>query len=109
MSGSLRRTAPDLETFSLEQPRATHLCQKGELEASVATTIERQPFVVAALFAANPEEPTGQDAALWEGVTLDLDELRQVGPGGYLCLGEEGGGVLLHQAVQLGQFRTVTL
>jgi len=59
--------------------------------------------------AAQAQEAVGQDAAFEEGVELVLDELRQVGPGGHLCLGDEGGGVLLHQAVQRGQFRAVTL
>jgi hypothetical protein len=35
--------------------------------------------------------------------------LRQVGAGGGFGLGEEGGGVLLHQAVQRGLFRAVAL
>ena len=51
----------------------------------------------------------GQDAAFEEGVELVFDELRQVGVGSVLGLGEEGRGVLLHQAVQRGLFRAVAL
>ena len=50
-----------------------------------------------------------EDAALQERVELVLHELRQVYPGGRLCLGDEGRGVLLHQAVQCGLLRAVTL
>ena len=46
------------------------------------------------------QETVGQDAAFEEGVELVFDELRQPGPGCRLGLLEEGGGVLLHQAVQ---------
>jgi hypothetical protein len=63
----------------------------------------------AAVCAAQAQEAVGKDAAFEEGVELVFDELRQVAPGGHLCLGDEGGGVLLHQAVQRGQFRAVTL
>jgi len=66
-------------------------------------------FVVAAVAAAQAQEAVGQDAAFEEGVELVFDEMRQVGPGGHLCLGDEGSGVLLHQAVQRGLFRAVTL
>ena len=38
-----------------------------------------------------------------------LGVLRQVGSGGGFGLGEEGRGVLLHQAVQRGLFRPVAL
>ena len=38
-----------------------------------------------------------------------LDVLRQVGAGSAFGLGEEGGGVPLHQAVQRGLFRAVAL
>ena len=50
-----------------------------------------------------------QDAAIQEGVELVFDELRQVGAGGVLGLGEEGRSVLRHQAVQRGLFRAVAL
>ena len=40
---------------------------------------------------------------------LSLDELRQVGAGSFFGLGEEGRGVLLHQAVQRGLLRAVAL
>jgi hypothetical protein len=42
-------------------------------------------------------------------VELVLDDLRQVGPSSDFGLGEEGGRVLLHQAVQRGLFRAVAL
>jgi hypothetical protein len=64
---------------------------------------------VAAVAAAQAQESVGKDAAFEEGVELVFDELRLVGPGGHLCLGEEGRGVLLHQAVQRGLLRTVAL
>lgn len=54
-------------------------------------------------------KPWGQDAALEEGVELVLDELRQIGPGGRLCLGDEDHGVLLHHAVQYGLLGAVAL
>ena len=50
-----------------------------------------------------------QDAGFEEGVELALDELRQIGPGGGFSFGEEGRGMLLHQAVQRGLFRAVAL
>ncbi len=50
-----------------------------------------------------------QDAAIQEGVELAFDELRQVGAGSVLGMGEEGRRVLLHQAVQRGLFRAVAL
>jgi len=50
-----------------------------------------------------------QDAAIQEGVEFVFDELRQVGAGGVLGLGEEGRSVLLHQAVQRGLFRAVAI
>ena len=55
------------------------------------------------------QEAVGQDAAFEKGVELVFDELRQVGPGGHLCLGDEGGGVLLHQAVQRGLLQASAL
>ena len=66
-------------------------------------------LVVAAVAAAQAQEAVGQDAAFEEGVELVLDELRQVGSGGSFGLGDEGRGVLLHQAVQRGLLRAVTL
>ena len=44
-------------------------------------------------------EAVRQDAAFEEGGELPLHELRQVGAGGSFDVGEEGRGVLLHQAV----------
>ncbi len=64
---------------------------------------------MATLPAAQPQEAVREDAALQERVELVLHELRQVYPGGSLCLGDEGRGVLLHQAVQCGLLRAVTL
>jgi len=64
---------------------------------------------VAAVSTAQPQKAVRQDAAFEEGVELVLHELRQVGAGGRLCLGDEGRGVLLHQAVQRGLLRAVTL
>ena len=52
---------------------------------------------MAAVAAAQPQEAVGQDVALQEGVEFVLHELRQVGSGGRLCLGDEGRGVLLHR------------
>ena len=69
---------------------------------------KRDELVVAAVPAAQPQEAVGQDAALEEGVELVLHELRQVGSGSGFCLGEEGGGVLLHQAVQRGGRRQLS-
>jgi hypothetical protein len=54
--------------------------------------------VVAAVAAAQAQESVGKDAAFEEDVELVFDELCQIRPGGHLCLGEEGCGVLLHQA-----------
>ncbi len=62
-----------------------------------------------AVTAAKPQESVGQDAALEECVELVLDELRQIGPGCRLCLGDEGRGVLLHQSVQRGLLGAVAL
>ncbi len=64
---------------------------------------------MAAVAAAQAQESVGKDAAFEEGVELVFDELRLVGPGDHLCLGEEGRGVLLHQAVQLSLLRAVAL
>ena len=65
--------------------------------------------VVAAVAAVQPQEAVGQDAALEEGVELVLNKLRQIRSCGSLSLGEEGRGVLLHQAVKRGLFRAVAL
>ena len=51
----------------------------------------------------------GQDAAFEEGFELVLDELRQAGAGCRFGLLEEGGGVLLHLAVQRGLLGAVAL
>ena len=53
-----------------------------------------------ALAAAQPQEAADQDAALEEGVELVLDETRQLGASAGLGVGDEAGGMLLHQAVQ---------
>jgi hypothetical protein len=74
-----------------------------------ALAAEGQQLVVAAVAAAQAQEAVGQDAAFQEGVELVLDELRQVGAGSVFGLGEEGRGVLLHQAVQRGLLRAVAL
>ncbi len=63
---------------------------------------EGNQLVVPAVAAAQPQEAVGQDAALEDGVELVLHGLRQVGAGRGFGLGEEGRGVLLHQAVQRG-------
>ena len=68
---------------------------------------ECHQLVVAAVAAAQSQEAVREDAAFEEGVELVLDELRQAGPG--LSLREEGCGVLLHQVVQRGLFRAVSL
>ena len=65
-------------------------------------------LVVPTIAAAQPQEAIGKDAAFEEGVELVFDELRQVGSGGRLRLGDEGRGVLLRQAVQRGLLRTMT-
>ena len=62
-----------------------------------------------AVAATQAQKAVGQDAALEEGVELVLDELRQVGAGCGLSLLEEGRGVLLHRAIQLGLFGAVAL
>ena len=64
---------------------------------------------MAAVTAAQAQEAVGQDAAFEKSVELVFDELRQVGPGVRLCLGDEGRSVLLHQAVQRGLFGAVAL
>jgi len=62
-----------------------------------------------AVIATQAQEAVGQDAAFEKGVELVLDELRQVCAGCSLSLLEEGGGVLLHQAVQRSLLRAVAL
>ena len=74
-----------------------------------ALAAEGDEFVVAAVAAAQAQEAVRQDAALEEGVEFVLDELRQAGAGGLLGLGEEGLGVLMHQAVQRRLLRAVAL
>ena len=64
-------------------------------------------FVVPAVCAAQPQESVGEDAAFEKSVELVLHELRQIRPGGGFGLGEEGRGMLLHQAVQRGQFQVL--
>jgi hypothetical protein len=65
---------------------------------------EGDQLAVAAVAAAQAQAAVGQDAAFEEGVELVFDGLRQVSPGGHRCLGDEGSGMLLHQAVQRGLF-----
>ena len=74
-----------------------------------ALAAEGYELVVAAVAAAQPKKAMRQDAALEKGVELILDELRQAGAGGGVDLGEEGLGVLLHQAVQRGLLGAVAL
>ena len=62
-----------------------------------------------AFAAVQSQEAVGQDAALQEGVELVLDESRQLAPGAGLGVGDEAGRMLLHQAVQRGLLRAVTL
>ena len=54
-------------------------------------------------------KPWARTAAFEEGVELVLHKLRQVGAGSGFGLGEEGRGVLLHQAVQRGLLGAVAL
>ena len=70
---------------------------------------EGDQLVVPAITAAQAQEALGQDAAFEKGVELVLHELRQIGASGELGLLEEGGGVLLHQAVQRSLLGAVTL
>jgi len=58
---------------------------------------EGDELVVAAVAAVQSQEAVREDAALRERGELVVHELRQVGPGGRLGLGDEGRGVLLHQ------------
>ena len=56
-----------------------------------------------------PQETMRQAAALKKSLELVLHELRQAGARGGVDLGEEGRGVLLHQAVSVvcsGQWRS---
>ena len=69
------------------------------LQAS-ALAAERDQLVLAAVGAAQAQETVRQDAALKKGLELVLHELRQAGARGGVDLGEEGRGVLLHQAVK---------
>ena len=62
-----------------------------------------------AVTAAKTQEAAREDAAFEKGVVLVFDELRQIGAGGGFGLGEEGRGVLLHQAVQGGLLGAVAL
>jgi hypothetical protein len=64
---------------------------------------------VSAVAAAQPQEAVGQDRAFEEGIELVPHKLRQVGTGCSLSLLEEGGGVMLQQAVQRGLPRSVAL
>jgi hypothetical protein len=78
----------------------------GKAEPAPLAT-ESDQLVVAAVTAAQPQETVSQDAALEEPAKLVLDELRQVDACSAFGLGNEGRGVLLHQAVQRGLFRAV--
>ena len=64
---------------------------------------------MAAVAAAQSPGTLVLDDAFVEGVELVLDELRQVGAGSVFGPGDEGRGVPLHQAVQRGLFRVITL
>jgi hypothetical protein len=64
---------------------------------------------MAALAAAQPQEPVRQDAALEESVELVLDEPGQLGSGAGFGVRDEAGRVLLHQAVQRGLLGAVAL
>ena len=68
---------------------------------ATALAAEGDQLAVPAVTAAQPQEAVGQDAAFEKGVELVPHKLRQVGASRGLSLLEEGGGVLLHQAVQL--------
>ena len=70
---------------------------------------EGDELVIAAVAAAQAQEAVGQDPAFEEGVELVLNELRQASACSVFGLGDEGRGVLLHQAVQRGLFRAVAL
>ena len=89
--------------------RQVHPASAARRAKSAALAAEGDELVVAALAAAQPQEAVGQDAAFEEGVELFFDELRQVGAGSVFGLRDEGRGVLLHQAVQRGLLRAVTL
>jgi hypothetical protein len=73
---------------------------RGAEPAALAT--EGQQLVVAALAAAQPQEPVRQDAALEKGAELVLDETRQLGASAGLGVRDEAGRMLPHQAVQSG-------
>ncbi len=65
--------------------------------------------VVATVVAAQPQEAVGQDAALEERVELVRHEPRKIGAGVGSGLGDEGRGVLPHQAVQRSHLGAMTL
>jgi len=58
-----------------------------------------RPDAYAAVVAAQAQEAVRRDAAFEEGAELVPNKLRQAGAGCRFGLLEEGGGVLLHQAV----------
>ena len=66
-------------------------------------------LVLAAVAAVQAQEAVRQDAALEECIELVFDEGRQARTCGGLHVGEEGLGVLLHQAVQRGLLGPVAL
>ena len=57
----------------------------------MALAAEGDQLVMAPVTTAQAQEAVGQNAALEEGVELVFDELRQIGPGGSLGLGERNG------------------
>jgi len=66
-------------------------------------------LAVAAVVAAQAQEAVGEDAAFQEGTELVPHKQRRIGASHGLSLLEEGGGVLLHQAVQRGLLGAVAL
>ena len=84
-------------------PRAA----RGAKPAALAA--EGDELVVAAVAATQPQETMRQDAALKKGLELVRHELRQAGGRSGVDLGEEGRGVLLHQAVKRGLLGAVAL
>jgi hypothetical protein len=89
--------------------RLRHAPRAASRAETAPLAVEGQQLVVAAFAAAQPQKSEGQDAVLAEGVELRVDEPRQLTAGADLGLGEEAGGVLLHQAVQGGLLRSVAL
>jgi hypothetical protein len=89
--------------------RLCHAPRAARRAKAAPLATEGDEFVVTAVAAAQSQETVREDAALQERVELVLHELRQVGSGGRLCFGDEGRRVLLHQAVQRGLLRSVTL